>query len=463
MTKRRLLAPIVAIAVIAAATVALAFTTYAPALTGRWFLAFGILLVIGIPSTSLAFRVTEKGTTTDVNYLVELGAVLLLGAPGAVAIAFLVAFVSQRLVQKKPWNKVVFNTSQVTLAAGIAGILYAALGGNPTLVKADYQFVPSLLPFMAAAIGYFLVNSLAIALIIAVSERQSFVDVWRRIVGVKILVDILTSPLAFLIPWLFFWNVAAVLLAILPIVGLRYSYGINIELQQLNRDLLRVLIKTLEAQDPYTSGHSIRVAERARRIALELGLSSRKVRLIETAALLHDIGKIGTEFSRILRQKSPLSPKQRELIRSHPTRGVDIIRPIRALNPAILDYVHHHHERMDGTGYPAGLAGSEIPLGARVITVADTIDAMLTIRPYREALPVGVVEEELRRHSGTQFDPQIVEAALRAGVVRTVEIEVPTTLPPIPEQEDTDSADSRASDSKIGRLPDAKKFGVGGA
>lgn len=456
MSKRRLLVPILTVAALAAATATLAFTTYAPSLTGRWLLAFGILLVVGIPSTSLAFRVTDKGTTTDVNYLVELGAVLLLGAPGAIAIAFIVAFVSQRLVQKKPWSKVVFNTSQVTLAAGAAGILYTVLGGNPTLAQTNYHFLSSLLPFMAAAISYFLVNSLAIALIIAVSERQKFANVWRQIVGAKILVDIVTSPLAFLIPWLFFWNVAAMLLAILPIVGLRYSYGINIELQQLNRDLLRALIKTLEAQDPYTSGHSTRVAERARQIALELGLSSRKVRLIETAALLHDIGKIGTEFSRILRQKGPLTPRQRELIRSHPDRGVEIIEPIRRLDPVILDCVRHHHERMDGTGYPSGLPGKEIPLGARVIMVADTIDAMLTARPYRDALPVEVVKEELRRHSGTQFDMRIVEAALRAGVVRTMESEVPMDVSSSPGEELEAEVPSSAH-------PRPRRMGVGGS
>jgi len=276
-------------------------------------------------------------------------------------------------------------------------------------------------------------------------------------------VDIVSSPLAFLIPWLFYWNVAAVFLAIVPIIGLRYSYGVNIELQQLNRDLLRALVKTLEAQDPYTSGHSIRVAERSRAIAEELGLSSRKVRLIETGALLHDIGKIGTEFSRILRQKGPLTPQQRELIRSHPERGVEIIEPIRRLDPVVLDCVRHHHERIDGTGYPSGLAGDEIPLGARVIMVADTIDAMLTARPYRDALPVDVVEDELRRHSGTQFDIRMVEAALRAGVIQEVEVDTPASLEPSdPSAEDqlSDGVNQYGAATSMGRAP---RMGMGGS
>lgn len=428
MADKRIAVPVSLLTLFAAALTSFVFLRYTPHFTAEWFLALGVLLVLGVASTSLAFRVTEKGSTTDVNYLLELGAVLLLGAPGATMLACLSGIVSQGFVQRKPWVKATFNVAQYTVAAAIAGLIYHGLGGTSTLVKAQYDFGGSVVPFLAASGSYFLINSLSVTTIISYAEKLPFLQVWKRIAGVNILVDIVSSPLAFLIPWLFYWNVAAVFLAIVPIIGLRYSYGVNIELQQLNRDLLRALVKTLEAQDPYTSGHSIRVAERSRSIAEELGLSSRKVRLIETGALLHDIGKIGTEFSKILRQKGPLTPFQRELIRSHPERGVEIIEPIRRLDPAVLDCVRHHHERVDGTGYPAGLAGDDIPLGARVIMVADTIDAMLTARPYRDALPVEVVEEELKRHSGTQFDTRMVEAALRAGVIKAVEVEPPTEV-----------------------------------
>jgi len=427
MPDRRTVLPVVLTAVSAALVAAFVFIVHAPHLSPQWFLALGVLLLLGIASTSLAFRVTEKGSTTDVNYLLELGAVLLLGAPGALCLAFLSGLISQFFVQKKPWVKATFNVAQWTVAAGLSGLLYSALGGDPTLSKAEFDFGASVLPFLGAAGSYFLLNSIAVTAIISYSERQRFFEVWKRLAGANILADVISSPLAFLIPWLFYWNVAAVFLAIVPIIGLRYSYGVNIELQQLNRDLLRVLIKTLEAQDPYTSGHSIRVAERARSIAAELGISSRKARLIETGALLHDIGKIGTEFSRILRQKGPLTPRQRDLIRSHPARGVDIIKPIRALDPMVLQCVRHHHERIDGTGYPDGLADDDIPLGARIIMVSDTIDAMLTARPYRDALPVEVVEAELQKHTGTQFDPDVVEAAIRAGVVTDI-AEAPTPV-----------------------------------
>ena len=148
-----------------------------------------------------------------------------------------------------------------------------------------------------------------------------------------------------------------------------------------------------------------------------MGVRRRKIRHIETAALLHDIGKIDVAYSEILRQKGGLTPEQRELIRDHPDRGVDIVKSIRSISPVVLENIRHHHERWDGDGYPVGLRGDQIPLGARIIMVCDTIDAMTTARPYRDALPVSVVKEELVKHRGKQFDARIVDRVLETGLL----------------------------------------------
>ena len=208
-----------------------------------------------------------------------------------------------------------------------------------------------------------------------------------------------------------------ILFAVIPLFGLRYSYGVNIELQRLNTDLLRLMVKTIEAQDPYTSGHSIRVSEAAREIGRLMRLRRRDLRHLETAALLHDIGKIDVAYSEILRQEGGLTEEQRELIRDHPGRGVEIVKSIRSIPPQVLENIKHHHERWDGKGYPDGLAGGDIPIGARIIMVCDTIDAMTTARPYRGALPISVVKEELEKHRGTQFDADIVDAVLESDVL----------------------------------------------
>ena len=150
-------------------------------------------------------------------------------------------------------------------------------------------------------------------------------------------------------------------------------------------------------------------------------LSPRQLKIVETAALLHDIGKIDVVYGEILRQKGPLTPEQRELIRAHPDRGVDIIKSIRSIHPEVLACVRHHHERWDGDGYPAGLAGEDIPLGSRIIMVCDTIDAMTTARPYRDALPVSVVREELTKHRSTQFDAAIVDVLVKTDILETLD------------------------------------------
>jgi len=213
------------------------------------------------------------------------------------------------------------------------------------------------------------------------------------------------------------------LLSVIPLIGLRYSYGVNLQLKQLNRDLLRVLVKTIEARDLYTSGHSIRVAERTRRMAEYLKLGPKQVQMVETGALLHDIGKIDMAYGEILRQAGPLTPAQRELIRAHPDKGVDIVHSVRSISEEVLHCIRHHHEWYDGSGYPTGISGENIPFGARIIMVADSIDAMATDRPYRAALTRNKIRSELIDNQGSQFDPQVVAAALQSGILDEIAID----------------------------------------
>lgn len=142
------------------------------------------------------------------------------------------------------------------------------------------------------------------------------------------------------------------------------------------------------------------------------------VRKVERAALLHDIGKIDPVYRDVLDQAGPLTEEQWELMRAHPDRSVELLSSVRSLDDRVRRSIRHHHERWDGDGYPAGLEGEDIPVGARIIAVADTVDAMLSVRPYREALGPEVVADELRRAAGEQFDPEVVDAALRCGLVR---------------------------------------------
>lgn len=171
------------------------------------------------------------------------------------------------------------------------------------------------------------------------------------------------------------------------------------------------LANAIEAKDPYTKGHTERVAAVSVKIADSLNLSEQEKDHLSFAALLHDIGKIGIS-KEILWKHCSLDECEEEEVKTHPDRGIQILEPVHFLKP-ILSTIRHHHERFDGSGYPLGLKGKEIPFKARIISIADTWDAMLSDRPYRRALTAEEAKNELKKHSGIQFDPEIVAAFIK--------------------------------------------------
>lgn len=168
----------------------------------------------------------------------------------------------------------------------------------------------------------------------------------------------------------------------------------------------------MEAHDPFTAGHSRRVGRLARLIGTSLGLDDAERDDLERAGLLHDIGKLGIPEA-ILNKPGPLTAEEFERVKTHPRVGHRILRPVQALRGA-LDGVLHHHENWDGSGYPMGLTGQDIPLQARILRVVDAFDAMTSARPYRDALPVRVSLRMLDEGAGIHFDPEIVRALLAA-------------------------------------------------
>lgn len=175
---------------------------------------------------------------------------------------------------------------------------------------------------------------------------------------------------------------------------------------------VKTLAAAVEARDPYTGGHIDRVAKYAVVIAGELGLQAERMPEVELGAVLHDIGKIGIPDS-VLRKPGHLDADEVEQMKTHPRKGVEIIASSEFLAP-VAGVIMHHHERYDGKGYPCGLKGDEIPIVARILSVADTFDAMTTDRPYRPGLSCAEATAEIRREAGAQFDPQVVEAFFRA-------------------------------------------------
>jgi putative nucleotidyltransferase with HDIG domain len=192
----------------------------------------------------------------------------------------------------------------------------------------------------------------------------------------------------------------------------------NLQLQEELEEKLELMVKAMEARDPYTSGHSRRVAEYAVVIARELRLSASDVDCIKRAALLHDVGKIYEEFAPLLRKEGRLSPEETMVMRSHVVRSAQLVATAARLRGSVEAVIKHHHENYDGSGYPDGLVRDQIPMGARIIMVADTIDAMTTDRPYRKALTLQRALEELEKYAGRQFDPKLVELVSRSAGIR---------------------------------------------
>lgn len=188
------------------------------------------------------------------------------------------------------------------------------------------------------------------------------------------------------------------------------TMGYQIKISTLIHQIAESLSRTIDATDPYTANHSEEVAEFSFIIALSYGLKEREAELIHIAGHLHDIGKIAIPKS-ILRKEGRLSQEEWDCIKEHPAIGADILKPIESVMP-ITNLVLYHHERWDGKGYPSGLKEDEIPIGARIISVADAISAMLENRPYRKALDFNLMLNELNRNAGYQFDPKVIKATM---------------------------------------------------
>lgn len=391
-------------------------------------LGFAALVAMGLLSESLAIRLTVGRTSgnTSITFIPLLASVQLFGPAAAVTLMAVTGGFGEVVVRKKEPIRAVFNISQWIVSASIAGWAFSVLGGDPKLIQdaatADVgrQLVEQLLPFIAFGFTFLALNHAAVSFVIALSQGLRFNQVWAQVLGHSgaSFQDLLVSPIAIAVTFLYVQlGVMGIVVVLLPILFIRRAYLQTQELREANSDLLRVLVKAIETRDPYTSGHSLRVSHLARRIGEEMGLPLQVVQQVERAALLHDVGKIDAVYSAILRKPDSLTPDERAVIESHVTKGEELLRNLSSVSEDIVRAVRHHHERVDGAGYPDGLRGDEIPLGAKIIAVCDAVDAMLSDRPYRKALDVAVVREQLQQHRGRQFDARVVECILRSGLI----------------------------------------------
>jgi len=395
---------------------------------GAWYDILGWSALLGLALISESFALSIKvgkssSSTSSIIFLPLLTSVLLFGPALTVLLMAGTGLVGEFVIRKKERIKAIFNSSQYVFSTSIAGWVFTTLGGRPLAfgepsVNMDW---PEFFAFVAFGFVFLVVNHAAVSLAITLNEGARIRRVWSRLVGrtgTNLVYDIWVSPIAIAVVFLYQQlYVLGLFLIVLPLLFIRHAYLTILQLQQANRDLLKALVKAIETRDPYTSGHSLRVASLAVRIADAIGLSPKRLGDVETAALLHDIGKIEAVYTEILGKPDHLTEEEREIIESHVTKGVELLEQLSSFPKEVVAGVRGHHERVDGKGYPDGLMESQIPIGARIIKVCDAVDAMLSDRPYRKALDLPAVREQLEIYSGTQFDPEIVDAVLAGSIV----------------------------------------------
>ncbi|PYO93142.1 MAG: hypothetical protein DMD62_10700 [Gemmatimonadetes bacterium] len=301
------------------------------------------------------------------------------------------------------------------LFVGLGGFVYSRLGGHVGFDKVHVNF----LSFASLVVVFFVVNQMAVALAVFLTTDIPLREARTKIAGDSLIYDLVSSTLAIVLAFLYIqFQIVGLAALVLPLFFIRHMYQMNLQVERANRELLELMVKSIEARDPYTSGHSVRVSEYARQIAREMGLTTRQVDQVGTAALLHDVGKIYEEFAPLLRKEGRLSPEERMLMQAHPVRSAELASTIAEFRGKVQTDIRNHHENYDGTGYPDGLVGEDIPIGSRIIMVADTIDAMTTDRPYRKALSLQRTLEELAKHAGRQFDPRLVALVSKSASIR---------------------------------------------
>jgi putative nucleotidyltransferase with HDIG domain len=393
----------------------------------RWF----VLLGLTIFTSSVTVKVPSVAATLSVSEAFVFTSVILHGwAAGAVLASIDGLVISYWLQHRRPQPayRILFNTTAPALATAVAAGVYVFAGG-PDVAGPGFEITQILLPLAAFAATYFLANTALIAVAISLEQGQSALVLWKN---------------NFLSLWLNFFSgasIAALLVSfgarngasdlgalgaiwvVLPLLGISYfTYkssmarieDANKHLDQLNTlylSTIETLAMAIDAKDQITHGHIRRVQTFAVALAKAVGITDRnQIRAIEAASLLHDMGKLAVpEY--ILNKPGPLTPAEFERMKMHAAVGADILSAIDFPYP-VVPIVRHHHENWDGGGYPAGLKGTDIPIGARILSVVDCFDALTSDRPYRPRLTDDDALQIVRERRGTMYDPLIVDTFL---------------------------------------------------
>ncbi|MBN2073322.1 MAG: HD-GYP domain-containing protein [Actinobacteria bacterium] len=362
---------------------------------------FGVLI---FAADNLSAPLPKTGSVS-VNFGISLASLILFGPPTAIVVTFISIFNMREFIRRVPYYKHLFNAGQYLISMGVASVVFENIY---TRDASGFFNAANIGCILAAAYIFFFLNTILTAAAISISEKINLLNVWVFNYAWLIPFQLFLAAMAVAISFLYnLYGPFTLLFTSLPLIIAQYTYLLRVKERRALLNSILQIVKIMEAKDPYTAGHSVRVAEYSEKIARKLKLNEYDTELLVNLANLHDIGKIQVDLS-ILNKPGHFTKKDWDEVKKHPEVGYEIVKEITFLKSE-ADAILHHHERVDGKGYPKGIKGDKISVFAKILAVADAYDAMTTDRPYRRALTKKEAMEEIERNLGMQFDAKIGE------------------------------------------------------
>lgn len=345
-----------------------------------------------------------KGGMVSFGFAVDIAAIIVFG-PFVAVLLSLGGIIGSLFNSEISLRKALLNILLFTITISVSGVAYYQSGGGHN----HLTLIRDVIPLIIASVTYLLVNASFLTCGISIIHDLNFKATWQSNIKWALPSFVALAPLGYLLAYVYeSMSIPGALLLLIPLFLARFSFNQYIQTKKAHLSVVQALAAALEAKDPYTRGHSDRVAEYSEAICRRLGMSEEFIEELVQAARMHDIGKIGVP-EEILNKPGQLTDLEFGLIKGHPQAGFNILKEVDFLT-SIAEIIRYHHEWYDGSkGYPGELSGEKIPIGARILMVADCFDAMTSDRPYRKALTVEEAIMELKKGGGSQFDPRIVE------------------------------------------------------
>ena len=382
---------------------------------------FGLLI---FTSDNLSAPLPKTGSVS-VNFGISLASLIIFGPSTALIVTLISIFNIKELVKRVPYYKHLFNAGQYLLSFSAGAVLFELYYDRS---QVNFFYARNVWVIILITYIFFILNTVLTAGAISLSSGTNILNVWIFNFAWLIPFQFFLASMALAIAFLYLrYSPFTLIFTSLPLIIAQYTYLLRIKERRTILNSIMQIVKIIEAKDVYTAGHSMRVAAYSEKIARGMRLNEYDIEIVKNLASLHDIGKIQIDLS-ILNKKKMLTNKDWAEIKKHPVISYEVVKQIDFLKDKAISILYHH-ERIDGKGYPFGKKGVEIPLFARILSVADSYDAMTTDRPYKKALTDEQSLVELEKNKDAQFDAKVCDVMI--GIINAKTSRLERTLNPV--------------------------------